>query len=303
MRRDLLASLLLVAAAAPACIPYTVGTTAQPVAPGSSTTAMMMYVQPSINFDTANHSPFNGRSGLVVDGEYRYGVDDKSDVGLRVVGVSGLVLNYKRLLSDTSSAVRFAVMPGAGIVNGGEHVYGEFTFIVSGHEPPSGIRSSTGTPSVLIVPYAGVRVSQVAPIAENAVHDQPTYGGFLGVRFGTTQFGVSPEIGVFHDHSALGVRRSDLVFVPAVVLHGNELIGIFRRLPRTYMGNDPHAVPRPGRGPAPVGPDVPILPPILTPPYRPAVTSGPLTPSRNCSAQPRACTVTHRSPGVPRPRP
>ncbi|HEX7938616.1 MAG TPA: hypothetical protein VF483_06450 [Gemmatimonadaceae bacterium] len=297
------AALALVAAAAPACIPYTVGTTAQPVAPGSSTTAMMMYVQPSINYDTANHSPFNARSGLVVDGEYRYGVDDKSDVGLRVIGLSGLVLNYKRLLSDTASALRFAVMPGAGIVNGGAHAYGEFTFIVSGHEPPSGIRSGTGVPQVLIVPYAGFRVSQVAPIAENAVHDQPTYGGFVGVRFGTTQFGVSPEIGVFHDHSALGVRRRDVVFVPAVVLHGNELIGVFRRLPRTFMGADPRTTPRPSRGAGNAGPDVPILPPILTPPYRPAVTSAPVSPSRSCSARPLECIVTRRPSAVPRQRP
>jgi hypothetical protein len=73
---------------------------------------------------------------------------------------------------------------------------------------------------------------QVAPLHSDAVHDRPTAGGFVGVRFGRATFGVSPEIGVFYDHSALGVRKGNVVVVPTLAFHGDELIDIIRNLPR-----------------------------------------------------------------------
>ena len=315
MQRCVAVGLFVVAVSAPACIPYTVGTTAQPVTPGQQTTSMMMYAQPSVNLDTSSRSPYATRRGLAVDGEVRWGVNDHADVGLRTVGFSGVVVNYKQMLSDTAGLVRAAVMPGFGFVNGGQHVYGEFTLVVSGQEPPTGLKWEGN--HMVIVPYGGLRVSQVAPIQENAVHDQPTYGAFLGVRFGTTNFGISPEIGVFHDHSVLGVRRGDIVIVPALVLHGNELISIFRRLPRTYMGSGPEGLRRArGRtGATPLPTDVPILPPILTPPYNPAVAPPPLVPpptgtalllrrpTVTCSAPQPGCIATRRSAAAVRRQP
>ena len=82
MRRSVAASLIVVAVSAPACIPYTVGTTAQPVTRGQQTTSMMIYAQPSINLDTSSRSPYASSSGLAVDGEVRWGVNDHADVGL-----------------------------------------------------------------------------------------------------------------------------------------------------------------------------------------------------------------------------
>ena len=224
--------LLLLGAGASACIPYTVGTTAQPVTPGETTVASMMYVMPSIG-DTAGGSPASQSSQMAVDGEVRFGVDDKSDAGLRLVGYSGLVVNYKRLLEDTAAPLRIAIMPGIGVVNAGNHAYAEFTLIVSGREPPTTYRQRSGE-RMIFVPYAGLRGSKVWPMQENAAEDQPTYGGFIGMRFGTTEFGVSPEIGVFHDHSALGVRKRNVVVVPSIVIHGTRLISIFNRLPRRF---------------------------------------------------------------------
>jgi hypothetical protein len=75
-----------------------------------------------------------------------------------------------------------------------------------------------------VLPYYGLRVMQVVPISENGVRDRPTAGGFLGVRFGSADFGISPEVGVFYDHSALGVRKSDVVIVPAISVHGDQMI-------------------------------------------------------------------------------
>ena len=73
----------------------------------------------------------------------------------------------------------------------------------------------------------------MAPLSKGAVGDSPTAGGFLGLRIGTERFGVSPEVGVFYDRSALGLRSRDVIVVPAIVLHGTQLLemfwGVFRR--------------------------------------------------------------------------
>jgi hypothetical protein len=50
---------------------------------------------------------------------------------------------------------------------------------------------------------------------------------FLGLRVGTEQLRVSPEVGVYYDRSALGVRSRDVIVVLALVVHGSELIRVF----------------------------------------------------------------------------
>lgn len=65
---------------------------------------------------------------------------------------------------------------------------------------------------------------QVLPLAENAVSDSPTAGGLAGVRLGRRDFGVSLEIGVYYDRSALGIRSHDVIVVPAMTLHGQEFL-------------------------------------------------------------------------------
>lgn len=200
------------------CIPYTVGATAAPVPKGEKTTTMSTWVLPS-TMDTTFGQP---SSQLMVDTEARWGLDDKSDIGARIVGL-GFVVNYKRLLSGPSSIYDIAVMPGFGIVNYGNHAYVETTLMASKRVRSEPTKSASGWTNQ-VLPYFGVRVMQVAPIDENAVHDRPTAGGFLGVRFGSADFGVSPEIGVFYDHSALGLRRNDVIVVPSISVHGEELI-------------------------------------------------------------------------------
>jgi hypothetical protein len=67
-------------------------------------------------------------------------------------------------------------------------------------------------------PYYGVRAIQVIPISAGAVSDTPTIGVFGGLQLGNQWFSLRPELGVFYDHSALGVRQSDLLIVPAITL-------------------------------------------------------------------------------------
>jgi hypothetical protein len=204
------------------CIPYAVGTTATPVAPGARATTLSAMAMPSIiTFDSAG-----GRSWMSLDSETRIPIDNRSDAGFRVVGGSGVVVNYKRLLTDTATRTRVAVMPGFGFVNFASHAHFEATLLVSGYESrEQATRLERGS---RFVPYGGLRVMQVAPLSPDAVHDTPTAGGFLGVKIGSAAFGISPEVGVFYDRSALRVRKGNIVVVPSVNFHGDELIRILR---------------------------------------------------------------------------
>jgi hypothetical protein len=95
-------------------------------------------------------------------------------------------------------------MAGGGLVNWAEHAEMELTLIASGGG------------SATVVPYGGVRVMQVAPLSRTAVHDSPTAGGFVGLRLRFDDLTISPEIGFYHDRSALDLRRRDHIIVPGV---------------------------------------------------------------------------------------
>jgi hypothetical protein len=55
-------------------------------------------------------------------------------------------------------------------------------------------------------------------MSRNAVHDSPTAGGYLGMRLRFGDVDVSPELGVYYDKSALGVRSTNYIMVPGVSL-------------------------------------------------------------------------------------
>ena len=38
------------------------------------------------------------------------------------------------------------------------------------------------------------------------------------MQIGSRWFSVRPELGVFYDHAALGLRKNDVIFVPAITL-------------------------------------------------------------------------------------
>ena len=190
------------------CIPLTVGSTAQPVPVGTTVRSMSIYVVPNTLDDSVNKRAYP-RYG--VDPEVRFGLDDHSDIGVRAPSFSGIVANYKRRLNGVSDAPGAAtsIMVGGGLVNWGDHAHFEATVITSAAENDH------------FTPYAGIRAMQVVPLDKGAVHDSPTLGGFLGTRIGTRTAGISPEIGVFFDRSALGIRKGTLLLVPAITIHGD----------------------------------------------------------------------------------
>ena len=197
------------------CIPLTVGSTAKPVPVGTTVHSTSAYFVPNSFDDSINHRSFP-RYG--VDYEVRFGFDDHSDIGVRVPSGSGIVANYKRRLNGVSEAPGPAtsIMVGGGIVNWGEHAHLEATLITSAAE------------SDRFTPYGGLRAMQVIPIDRGAVHDSPTLGGFLGARIGTLTAGISPEIGIFYDHSALHLHKGNVLFVPAITVHGDVARWLYR---------------------------------------------------------------------------
>ena len=189
------------------CIPYTVGSTAQPVPEGESSEAMVFYTIPN-GIETSRDS--GGIAWTGFDMEFRRGVSDRADVGIRIPSASGIVVTYKyRLGSDFNERrAASALMFGGGFVNMGNHAHFELTFLTSGRQ-------------AMFTPYGGLRVAQVIPLSRDAESDSPTAGGFLGLRIGKETLGVSAEVGVFYDRSALELRSSNVIVVPALVLHGD----------------------------------------------------------------------------------
>jgi len=148
------------------------------------------------------------------DLELRFGIDGRSDVGLRLPGgMSGAIINYKyRLVGDEGGdSPAVALLTGVGMINWGNHLHLEASLIASGAE------------QALATPYGGLRAMQVVPVSEGAVSDSPTLGGFLGIRLGDEEFGISPEIGIFYDRSALGLRSHNVIIVPSVTIQTKGL--------------------------------------------------------------------------------
>lgn len=248
----LVAALLL--AAVTGCLPYTVGSTAQTVPTGQTTSATSYYFIPNA-FKRPEDSVAAALVG--VDREWRHGLDPKSDLGLRLTSGLGVVMNYKRRFRDADAggpAVAYIV--GTGIVNAGEHLHLEGTIVASGDE------------AARVVPFGGVRAMQVIPLNVGAVNDSPTLGAFGGVQLGDGDFTLRPELGVFYDRSALGLRSASFIVVPAITLQRRRRHSEAQTIrPPAMQGSRPD---RDGRGPGVIGgcsalgcgaPVVPVVPP------------------------------------------
>ena len=214
----LLSATALAAAVTTGCIPYAVGSTARTVPAGDHVRTTTAFVIPN-GVEDKGDSVAATIPGL--DSEMRFGIDNRSDWGVRVPSWSGVVVNYKRRLDAVPAAaaadtgVALSLMTGGGLVNWGQHAHFELSLLASGREDRKA------------VPYGGLRVMQVVPLNSAAPSDRPTAGAFLGWRIGSRTLGVAPELGVFYDHSALHIRRGDVVIVPSVTFYGPVLSSLF----------------------------------------------------------------------------
>lgn len=209
-------ALALLVALCAGCLPYSVGQTAGTLPAGENAVATTIQFVPVFEPREEGEPPTeDGLYGSAVpqfDGVVRFGLDERTEATARLVGGVGASVAVKRLLSGDETGPATAVLGGVGVLNGGQHAHGELTFIVSGAERNP------------LVPYAGVRAFQTVPIGRGAVSDAPTIGGFVGLRLGSLDFGASPEIGVFYDPPALGLRESSVVVVPSLTFHGREIL-------------------------------------------------------------------------------
>jgi hypothetical protein len=116
-----------------ACTPYAVATTARPLAPGERSESQIFTVVPA-GAQFAGDSSTTSMPGL--DLEQRFGLDERSDVGVRVPTFSGVIVNYKRRLDGVTEKPGAAtgLMLGGGFVNYGQHAHLEATLIRSGSE-------------------------------------------------------------------------------------------------------------------------------------------------------------------------
>ena len=209
MRALVLAAALL---SLTSCISYSVGTTARPTPEGKFEPNLAVYFIPNgIETVDGDDSSSPALSYGAADFEGRWGLDDRSDLALRVPGGSGAILTYKRLVNGPNDPQKMAVatVVGGGIVNLGNHAYVEAGLIASGREDRN-------------VPYGGVRAMHVIPISSGAVRDTPSAGVFGGIRLQVgTNFALSPELGVYYDKSALELRRRNVIVVPSLTFHWN----------------------------------------------------------------------------------
>jgi len=187
-----------------ACLPYTVGSTARTV-PAHETTRMTSWYYIPSALKRPGDTIAVPLAGF--DLEFRHGIDARSDLGLRFLP-GGVSADYKHRFDndETSTGTAYAWSVGGGIVNGGEHMMMQATLVASGRE------------DVTVAPYGGLRAIHVLPISEGAVTDRQTLGGFIGAQIADGDFIMRPELGIYYDHSALGVRSRDVIFVPAITL-------------------------------------------------------------------------------------
>jgi hypothetical protein len=210
----LLATPVLLSAGA--CIPYATGTTALTTPPGEMEPSASIYFIPG-GLERLTETDSTGGSYFGIDSEFRIGMDERSDVGIRAAGWTGLVVNYKHRIDGRPGAdgPALSYMVGSGVVNAGEHAYLEASLLGSGRR--------TGD-AAGVTPYGGIKVMQVIPLTSEAVSDDPTVGAFAGLRIGTGALAISPELAVFYDRSALGLRDRNVIVVPSFTFHGTELL-------------------------------------------------------------------------------
>lgn len=224
----LLAAPVLLAAGA--CIPYATGTTALPAPQGQVVPSASIYFIPG-GAERLVEGDSTGGSYFGMDTEARFGLDERSDLGIRAPGFMGITVTYKRRVDGNPdlSGPALAYMVGAGVVNAGEHAHVEASLLASGRQVEG---------AAAFTPYGGIKAMHVFPMVDEAVTDDPTVGVFAGVRIGTEAVGISPEIAVFYDRSALGLRDRNWIIVPSFTLHGDELV-------RRLFGTAPDTRPQP----------------------------------------------------------
>ncbi|MEO0558937.1 MAG: hypothetical protein AAF170_12215 [Bacteroidota bacterium] len=209
MRRFLL---LLCVCTLAGCVPYAVGMTPDTVPERQvSPSAVVQIASGRRALDVDDSPDKDGRAAFVIGNEARVGLDERSDVGVRLLGLGSVTATYKRRLTgQVGTDEGSALIVGAGVI-GLSHFHLEATVVTA--YPVEGP----------VVPYGGVRVQHLVPFTEEALSPVPAVGAFGGARFGWSDLSLSPELGVFYSPSPTG-RDSDIIYAPSITIRGDRLM-------------------------------------------------------------------------------
>ena len=203
--------LLLTVIGLAGCVPYTVGSTPATVAPREIEPSAVLQVASGRRDLDRDDEP--GGTALMLGNEARLGLDERSDVGVRLIGLGSLTASYKRRLTGPIEGdAGTSLIVGAGVI-GASHFHLEATVVAS----PGPIE---GAPRV--VPYGALRLQDLTPFSDDALDTPVALGLVVGGRFGWPDLGLSPEIGVFYSPSPLA-GDDDVIVVPSVTVRGDRL--------------------------------------------------------------------------------
>ena len=108
-------------------MPYAVGTTPTTVAPRETEPSVVLQAV-SARRDLDEDDEPSG-AGLMVGNEARLGLDERSDIGIRLIGLGSLTATYKRRLTgDLDSERGASLIVGAGLI-GTRHLHIEGTLV------------------------------------------------------------------------------------------------------------------------------------------------------------------------------
>ncbi len=208
--RLLLLPLLAALPIAGCAVPYSVGATAATAAPGAivqRSSIQFAAGQPDLSTEPGDVETTTTTASF--DQEVRFGLDDHSDAGVRLVGIDGVVASYRRMLGSLG-VLNMAATIGAGVVGLGSHGHAEATFVASPE------------PTTAVTPYGGVRVQALAPL-----DDEPAppvaVGAFGGLRLSHGDLAIFPELGVFYAPNDL-LSAPDWIIVPSITVAGDRLL-------------------------------------------------------------------------------
>jgi hypothetical protein len=141
----------------------------------------------------------------------RLGLSDRSDIGVRIVGLGAVVTYGQRLRGTPGRDAGTTLLAGGGILLGdGGHAHAEVSVVTSG----DGIGE--------FVPYGGARAQVLGPFGS----DNETFGAlgvFGGLRFGEPDLAIAPELGLFYSPSSR-FGEGDWILAPSVTVRGSGLL-------------------------------------------------------------------------------
>lgn len=182
------------------CLPYTMGSTAATVPSGTQRTTLSLAASfGDRSADGPVETPIS-----VVDAETRIGLSDRSDAGLRISGVSGAVVSYKRRLSGSARGAALSAQVEGGVVKGGALAMGGISVLASSDDMK---RNAL---------FGGVRYLPVAPLTRDAERESATIGAFLGLQMRRASFVFLPELSVVRGYDDWIAHRAAWFVIPSI---------------------------------------------------------------------------------------